>query len=550
MLTCRCFNRIAMVLTLIGLLITFAALHLTIDMDVNVSLSLYGILILLYLLIQIIFSTLNKRMINSIRNGNVPEEHKDTTGHVVNCVIPGFMEDKNYYKACLGSYLNLAEYDHMHIKHVLFIIDGDEEKDMYMKDIFLSVFPTADSEVIHLNKTVDELEPEHADSITLRKKYVCIIQPHKGKRHALYTGFYYSCIDPEVTAITTSDSDTIMGVDSVNELTLVLKDKRIHAATGYVDIFNDRTTISYLSRLRYFFACNLERSYESWTRGVLCMSGPLSIYRTEATKRFLDKWLNQIFWGKPCTYGDDRHLTNCILENGGQTVYTPYAKCRTETPQGLTRFLRQQLRWNKSSIRELNWTMKFITQHSIWMTVDVAYQTLYSLFIVGSILYVIYGGTVSNLLTYCYGLMVIAFLRSLYGVFAGRHVKYLLYSYYTIIYLFMMIPLRVFAMLRMTDSSWGNIGRRTPTAMGEWISVGLWSSVVVGGIGWKIAANYRDISVLQRFLLGGVVGYFLALWIIIKICATTRCRNNTVAPMLEELENVDNLGSRTETSIV
>lgn len=519
MITSAALIRIILVSLLVLLLIVFAAISITInlfgnkDSNIDASISLYGLLIVIYLIIETSFAVLNRIKINDIRRGKVSDQKRDDRKQIINCIIPGYREEPQYYHACLSSYLHISESADMQIKHIIFLIDGMDNEDQYMIDIFKEIYQD--------NGQIIELSSMGAvESLVFNKRFICITQPHGGKRDVLYTGFKIAILDPEVTAVVTSDSDSIMETDSVMELTAMLRDRRIHAATGSVRIFNDTTTISYMSALRYFYASNLERAYESYNGCVLCMSGPLSIYRADTVEKFIDKWYHQTFLGKPCTYGDDRHLTNCILEAGGRAVFTPFALCITETPQTLTRFLRQQLRWNKSSIRELSWTLKFISKHSIWMTIDVAYQTLYSLFIFCSIIYLVYAGSPSNMITYCYGLIIIAFLRSLYGVILTMQPKYLLYSYYSIIYLGLMIPLKLYAAINLKDTAWGTLGRKLDTsALGEWLSVSIWNLFLLIGLIIKFTTVKESITNTQLYLLLGIPLYFLTLFIITFLLA-------------------------------
>ena len=256
------------------------------------------------------------------------------------------------------------------------------------------------------------------------------------------------------------------------------------------------------------------------------MSGPLSIYRMTHVLSFLDAWLLQKYMGKFCTFGDDRHLTNCMLKEKAKTVYTPYAKCSTETPSGISRFLQQQLRWNKSSIREMTWTTKVLRHHSHWMTVDVAYQTLYSLFILGSILYILFAGTLNNLITYCYGLVIISLLRSLYGAIMEESAKYLLYTYYCIIYISLIIPVRLYAFLQLFDHSWGSKTRRdegteeAPTyscPTHEWIPVVLWNVLMISGVTQRVVRSRDNITTNQITLLWILPLIFISMYAIIQI---------------------------------
>jgi hyaluronan synthase len=63
-------------------------------------------------------------------------------------------------------------------------------------------------------------------------------------------------------------------------------------------------------------------------------------------------WVNQTFMGVPATIGEDRALTNLVLQSGYRVVYQREAVVLTKIPatfQGLRRML---LRWARSNVRE------------------------------------------------------------------------------------------------------------------------------------------------------------------------------------------------------
>jgi hypothetical protein len=84
----------------------------------------------------------------------------------------------------------------------------------------------------------------------------------------------------------------------------------------------------------------------------MCCSGCFSAYRRDAVAPVLDDWLDQTFLGQPSTFGDDRSLTNFVLHRW-RVLYAPDAQAYTNVPEHLKQFLRQQLRWKKSWLREI-----------------------------------------------------------------------------------------------------------------------------------------------------------------------------------------------------
>jgi hyaluronan synthase len=103
--------------------------------------------------------------------------------------------------------------------------------------------------------------------------------------------------------------------------------------------------------VRYFVSQRVMKAAESLFGSVTCCPGPFSAYRREAVLSVLQPWLNQTFMGTPATFGDDRSLTNFILRRY-RVLYHAGARCRTYAPSTWVGFIRQQLRWKKSWVRE------------------------------------------------------------------------------------------------------------------------------------------------------------------------------------------------------
>lgn len=87
---------------------------------------------------------------------------------------------------------------------------------------------------------------------------------------------------------------------------------------------------------------------------------------------FIDEWLNQKFLGSPCTFGDDRSLTNYIIRDY-LAVYSPDAKASTVVPDTFSIYFRQQQRWKKSWVRET-----FLASLFMWRKHPLAMISFYS----------------------------------------------------------------------------------------------------------------------------------------------------------------------------
>ena len=481
--------RYCIIFSLLSFIILLFTLDLVIETNGQFVLSGYGILILIYFVTMMILSNKNKTKIKNILTGNIKKEYLDNTKKSTACIICGYKENPQYFVECLESiFVNSSDID-----KIILVIDGNDESDDYMIDIFNLIF-TENNKYYYLNNTLDESldetynSPEQIkkckDKFKTDAKFICVSQKHKGKRHAMFTGFQIALINNLDLSITV-DSDTIFEDNAINLLKATFNDSRIGGATGNLKIFNNTNIISFLSYLRYWSAFNLERAYGSYYGGVLCLSGPISCYRNSilASDNLLNLWLNQMFLGKQCTFGDDRHLTNRILETGYQTAYNPYSIAYTETPETISRFIKQQTRWTKSGYRESLWVLGFLHKHNILMTIDVVYQLFYPLIIFSLIIYTMWKFSVLSIIIYLGLIFTVGFIRSIYAVLVTNNLNYLLFYNYSLLYLTIIIPIKFYALLSLTDTTWGNLGRYklTNNLVWEWIIIGLWNILLLSG---------------------------------------------------------------------
>lgn len=455
--------------------------------------------------VQIVFSYLNKRCVENVHKSN-PQIHGK-----YNILAVGYREDPDLFKKCLKSLVDLENQEN--INKILIVIDGNDTEDNYMADIAREVVGAC---VINSQELLSQ-NSGCLDDFPLLEKVHCILQPHKGKRHALYTGLKLSC-DQKVDGVMCTDSDTELEAKSFYYLCNLLESKESYGAvTGNVKIINDKASIiSYLSSLRYWFACNLERGYQSFNNCVLCVSGPLGLYRTECLEIFLQAWLDQKFLSKECTYGDDRHLTNNILLLGKKIGYTHLSGCLTDTPETIKRFFNQQNRWCKSSFREFVWNIKCLHKHSLWMTIDLIYQTLYSFIVLGSLVFILFFGTTFQLMFYMATLLVFNAIKGAYACVITGTLKYLLFTFYGIIYVSLLAPAKLYAGMTLGDVGWGTSSRLVVLSGFEvkHIFLILWNMLIVSGVVYNFVTNfpYRYEDILA---IGCVLGYVLFTFIFI-----------------------------------
>lgn len=180
-------------------------------------------------------------------------------------------------------------------------------------------------------------------------RFIVIEQPHNmGKRHALAAGALRAKFDLLVFV----DSDSFLEPNAVREIVQPFRDPKIGAVSGRTEVQNKWTNIlTKMQAVRYYVAFRFMKAAESVFDAVTCLSGPLACYRKSLVMRYLDAWLNQKFFGYPATFGDDRSLTNFILAEH-RTGYQDSAVCSTIVPSSMHVFIRQQMRWKRSWLRE------------------------------------------------------------------------------------------------------------------------------------------------------------------------------------------------------
>ena len=175
------------------------------------------------------------------------------------------------------------------------------------------------------------------------------LEHNQGKRAALAAGFRAA----RGAIFVTIDSDSVIDADALLAIAGPFRDARIGAVAGKVAAYNrDQGLIARMLHVRYILSFDLQRRVQSAYRTVYCCPGALAAYRASVVHEVLEPWLAQRFLGVPCTYGEDRALTNAILERGFDTVYQGSAVVRTLVPNTYAALCRMFLRWERSYVRE------------------------------------------------------------------------------------------------------------------------------------------------------------------------------------------------------
>lgn len=170
-----------------------------------------------------------------------------------------------------------------------------------------------------------------------------------GKRAALEVGFRQA----KGEIVVTIDSDSVIEPQTLLAIAGPFRNNTVGAVAGKVLVYNRYDgIIPRMLHVRYILSFDFLRAVQSTYRTVYCCPGALSAYRTNVVRTVLDKWMNQTFLGSPCTYGEDRSMTNFILSQGYDTVYQRTAVVQTIVPNTYAKLCRMFLRWDRSYIKE------------------------------------------------------------------------------------------------------------------------------------------------------------------------------------------------------
>lgn len=172
---------------------------------------------------------------------------------------------------------------------------------------------------------------------------------NRGKRAALAEGFRRA----RGEIVVTIDSDSVITRDTLLAMVGPFSRARVGAVAGKVLVYNrHQGLIPRMLHVRFMLSFDFLRAAESTYGTVYCTPGALSAYRVSVVREVLDAWLSQTFLKVPSTYGEDRALTNFILERGYDSVYQRTGVVFTVVPHTYKKLCKMYLRWDRSYIRE------------------------------------------------------------------------------------------------------------------------------------------------------------------------------------------------------
>lgn len=188
------------------------------------------------------------------------------------------------------------------------------------------------------------LEPYRSIALAHRAEFVAL-PDNRGKKRALAEGLA-PVRTPFVLFV---DSDTVLPDGAVRDLSTHF-DPRVGGVGANLYVQDDGSVAAGCAEF-------VERAREVVLRAmssrgnVLYLDGACMMFRTELVRPFVlsDEFQDLKVLGRPTRLGDDWLLTDHVLKEGYRTVKAYEVAVQTHRPEGLAAFVRQNVRWSRSS---------------------------------------------------------------------------------------------------------------------------------------------------------------------------------------------------------
>jgi hyaluronan synthase len=276
---------------------------------------------------------------------------------------------------------------------------------------------------------------------------------NQGKRLALAAGVNLATGD----IIVFTDSDSFLHPQAIRYLVEGFADPEVAAVCGTCEVENKWSNLlCKMQAVRYFLSFRLMKAAESLFHSVTCLSGPLSAYRHEVLMQHLHDWINQSYWGIPATFGDDRSLTTTLLRHH-KIIYDTRAVTSTVVPEHYRQFMRQQMRWKRSWIRESLRASGFMWRKPPFMALSfylgLILPILGPAIVFRAMIYVPLFHLGSPLM-YLFGILLMSMMMSLTYLYIKRSNLWIYGIPFCFLYMFVVIWQLPWAMATYMVSSW------------------------------------------------------------------------------------------------
>lgn len=399
----------------------------------NKALYLYSIIAAVFLLSRYLFGVMYKQ---------VPINPEFTPG--VTIIVPCFNEEE-WIQRCILSCIN-QDYPADRIE---VIIVDDCSNDQSVEKI----------------KEIVEILYQEANRYQTRDRLKYLVQSeNKGKRDALAWGAERAMHELLVFV----DSVSFLEPFAIRNIVQPFQDPKMGGVAGRTDVANTYTNgLTKMQAVRYYISFRIMKAAEAYFDAVTCLSGPLSCYRKKIVLDNKEQWLNQTFFGQKATFGDDRSMTNFVLQNH-RTSYQDSAVCSTIVPNRYNIFLKQQMRWKRSWLRESLIAGSFIWKKEPFMAVFFYMGLVVPIAAPIVVIYnLIYIPLVLRVFptTFFVGLLMMALLMSLMQLFMRKSTTWVFGLLFCLYYEAILLWQMPIAWVTFWKSTWGT--RMTPQDIEE-----------------------------------------------------------------------------------
>ena len=323
---------------------------------------------------------------------------------------------------------------------------------------------STDRSVEKIREIIDRLKAE-GDRYKVAERLNYYVQPvNQGKREAMAVGAKLAKHELLVFV----DSDSFLDPFAVRNIVQPFKDKEMGGVSGRTDVANTYTNaLTKLQSVRYYIAFRVMKAAEGYFDAVTCLSGPLSCYRKDLVLKYSEAWLNQEFLGQRATFGDDRSMTNFILRHN-RTTYQDSAVCSTIVPNTHRMFLKQQMRWKRSWLRESLIGAKYMWRKEPFMSLCFYMGLVVPILAPVIVLYnLVYVPLLHRVFptTFIIGMIMMASLMSMAQLFLRRSTTWIYGIWFCVYYEAVLLWQMPVAWFTFWKSTWGT--RMTPADLAE-----------------------------------------------------------------------------------
>ena len=162
------------------------------------------------------------------------------------------------------------------------------------------------------------------------------------------------------------DSDCIFDKDCVRELVACFINPKIGAVGGVVGVKNvNQTTATAVQTFVYYQNFHMMKILENATQTVICISGCMFAIRRDLFVKLEPSVRERTWCGIEVNDGEDRFLTHQVLLHGYGTLINTAAQCWTTVPDTIPKLFKQQIRWQRSGVRDFFFTLGSLKEH-VW----------------------------------------------------------------------------------------------------------------------------------------------------------------------------------------